>query len=360
MNRTLIVTVSITAVAVAVAAGVYVGKYRNGGNASMGNLSDDGTEAPAAAPIASGRELAIYTGDEGYVLKGKLLDEKSRDLYNRLPDTLCTLSFGDELYNAGFANGQLPTTSPEGAVAVDPPSTYGITPDKASPKELDEKKKHVEKKFDHLIEYLKLAEAGKADFATVASGRSGLGYMMGESAFDDEYGDNFREFYTREIPYDVKQELLIFFKSSEGSDYGFITRDQRTHSQLIQTGSFTGKDKRELACVLGTKDQYAGSYRERLLVFAVNGMGKVYLLHNEQFYNKILMELVYHDPEERWDDAVYMNSEEKIKVPFEAIRIKLPDQADVVLVYNEKFDKMNRYLQLPKSKLAAEAEESAE
>jgi len=116
-------------------------------------------------------------------------------------------------------------------------------------------------------------------------------------------------------------------------------------------GSFTGLNKSELACIVQKEGESGGGYTEMLLVFAYNHAGEVYLLYAEDFYQKVLLETVYEDPEERWDERVYMDSKEKIKPDFEAIRISIADQPDLVYVYKAGFDEMKKYVQLPLSDL---------
>ena len=297
-----------------------------------------------------------FSGDDGVLLKGKLLDPCFKSAYENLPDTLVHLEFGDALYCASCA---LIARNPEIAVAVqtvaadEPAHTYSYFPEKTGLHKIDSVSKTTDPRFYNLLRYLKLAEAGKAGFPgfTLPVQSSGQGAMMDAGAFNSKYSSRFTPFYLARIPYPVKELLLDFFSSEEGKDFEFITADQRDHAALVRLGSFTGKDKEELVCVVGTKENAQSNHKEKILVFAINAQDNVYMLYKEDFYDKVLLETVYPDPEDRWDATVYQDTEEKKSLSFDGIRIKLPGQPDIVLAYNPTFDKMNRYVQLPYSKI---------
>lgn len=307
------------------------------------------------------RQSEFFTGNEAYLLKGKLLDEKFRSDYDQLPDTLAVLEFGDKLYCTTCAyrnNGGEVAVAVNSTVTTSGPEnkTYSLY-DSREAGSIGSVDKTANQKWEKTYAFLKLAESGKAVFPAVKIKESGSSStMLDYESFEDKYGNTFIDSYTRSIPTQIKDKILEFFASDEGKNYGFITTDQRVHSQLVRTGDFTGVNKGEIACVLGSKNDGAGSHIEKLMVFAINSQGEAYLLYSEDFRDKVLLETVYADPEERWDDKVYMDSDEKLKAPFEPIRIKIQNQPDIVLVYDEKFDKMNRYLQLPKSELERDSD----
>lgn len=288
------------------------------------------------------REIDAYCGDDGYVLKGALLDEDQRKVYDQLPDTLARLSFGEQLYVAS-ANENTNRT-------------YSLFSKPVTSREIDADGVLSNKNWELLVQFLRLAEAGKANFPKVVSKQPFADAMISLDTFNEKYGHYFSSPFADEIPYLMKNKLLEFFKSDDGKDFTFISNDQRVHSELIRYGNFTGRERRDVAVVLERKNQFDGGTQEKLLVMSYDLAGAVYVLYQESFYDKILIETVYHDPEERWDDRIYMNTEEKHKAPYEAIRIKIPDSKDVALVYNKEFDKMNRYIQLPLSALRADQE----
>lgn len=291
---------------------------------------------------SNAREVASYSGDDGYVLKGRLLDEGQRKTYDQLPDTLARLRFGEQLYVVTVNENANPT--------------YSLFSKPVTAREIDADGILNNKNWELLVQFLRLAEAGKANFPRVVSLRPSADAMMSLDAFNEKYGQYFSSPFADEIPYLMKNKLLEFFKSDDGKDFTFISNDQRVHSELIRYGNFTGRERQDVALVLERKNEFDGGTNEKLLVLSYDLAGAVYVLYQENFYDKILIETVYHDPEERWDDRIYMNTEEKHKAPYEAIRVKIPDSKDVALVYNKEFDKMNRYIQSPLSVLKADQE----
>lgn len=291
---------------------------------------------------SNAREIASYCGDEGYILKGALLDEDHRQAYDQLPDYLARLSFGEQLYLV--------------ATTENSDRTYSLFSKPVTAREIDADGVLSNKNWELLVRFLRLAEAGKANFPKVVSLRPSSDAMMSLEAFNEKYGQYFSSPFADEIPYPMKNKLLEFFKSDDGKDFTFISNDQRVHSELIRYGDFTGRERRDVALVLERKNEFDGGTNEKLLVLSYDLAGAVYVLYQENFYDKILIETVYHDPEERWDDRIYMNTEEKHKAPYEAIRVKIPGSKEVALVYNKEFDKMDRYIQSPLSALKADQE----
>ncbi|MCX2429847.1 hypothetical protein [Pedobacter sp. GR22-10] len=306
------------------------------------------------------REVDVFTGDKAYLLKGKLLDKNYKEQFERLPDTLAEIQFGDVLYCANCDLHNELEDNGEVAVAVNSIakpynrelSTYSLYSSARNQKQLNQENKYISEHNRLLAAFLELAELGKAEFPKLTSSS-----ILERQSFDDKYKNYFGAAYTRSIPSPYKEKIVNFLNSSEGQNFEFITYDQRVHSELVRFGSFTGKGKHELALVLGTKPSYQGNHKEKLLVFAENRDGEVYQIYTEDFYDKVLLETVYHDPEERWDDHVYMGGEEKELPSYESIRIKVPNEPDLVYAYNIEFDKMNRFVQIPKSQINREEDE---
>lgn len=310
----------------------------------------DGAEKKPISPDEEKREVNMFIGDFAYLIKGKLLDPKVKAEYDRLPDTLVILGFGDQLYHLPDSAALHVATGGDGTVSAfgAPGFRYSLFDEQKSSAYIHSMESSFETKWDVCLTYLQLAEAGKAEFPVYAIGKQpAIQLMIDVDSYSDRYAPYFDTFYTKEIPLQIKEHLVTFFKSEQGEGYHFITKDQRKHSSLVRMGSFTGMNKKELACIVQNEGESGGGYTETLLVFAYNDSGAAYLLYSEDFYQKVLLETVYEDPEERWDDRVYMDSNEKIKPDFEAIRIKIADQPDLVYVYKTGFDEMKKYVQLP-------------
>jgi len=303
------------------------------------------------------RQAEIFSGDIAYLVKGKLLDQQFKGEYDEIADTLVVLSFGDKLYCT-----TCPYVNNGAEVAVAVTADGVVKPEDVEkyvkqyslyekPSDANTTPPH-EKRWNKLFNYLKLAEQGKAEFPNIRIPNGEPYYtMLDWTSFNEKYSNTFTELFTQEIPYPVKDKLIALFNSDDGKNLRFITSDRRVHEDLIRYGDFTGRNKKETACVLTTNNDDPGNHWEKLFVYAYNGQGDAYLLYSEDFRDKILIETIKHLDAPSPSNLIFMDSEEKQYAAHDALRIKIPNQPDVVLVYNKEFDKMNRYLQLPKSQL---------
>ncbi len=92
-----------------------------------------------------------------------------------------------------------------------------------------------------------------------------------------------------------------------------------------------------------------------LLVFATKSLSgknsKYYLVYHETFYNDIILDHLKKSADGiDYVEEVYMGKETKEETEFDGVLIKQINGPDEVLAYNEEFDKMVSFTQLPPSK----------
>jgi hypothetical protein len=310
-----------------------------------GRLQETETDA-SEQPAVTGAYV-IFDGDDGYLLKGKLLDEKYRKEYDRFPDTLALLSFGDRLFNL---DGEAPTATPAEAVAqaataatvaVAPPATYRLFDSSTTASNAEERRKYVNYKFVKLFDYLLLADAGKAAYPTLVANDGGT--AMYDFEFDKTYSA-FKPLYSKDIPHRLKEKLVEFFATEQGAEFGFPDNGLRDASELLVFGTFTGGQREDMACVLTTKDEYASTKKNCLLVYSHNvNNGEPYCLYNEVYYDNVVISKIGKG------DMIYINTDELVPAPSEGIMVRTAENEKVVLLFNEQFGKIKRYLQVPSS-----------
>ncbi|WP_310554410.1 hypothetical protein [Flavobacterium sp.] len=285
------------------------------------------------------RELFIFEKDRGYLVKGKLLDLKFKEEYDKIPDTLAVLEFGDKLYSS--------ENDPQEMVSV---PCFSLFETKKTAKEIDASSEDY--KFDNLKKYLKLTDSGKAEYPIESDGG-----FINQETYNEKYGTEFIYLSQKSIPYAIKQVLIKYLNENESENYTIAETDQRSISSLIQYGFFTQNKFNECAIVLRSKDPSEPNSAEKLLVFAYNRNQKVYLLYSKTFYSKIIIETKSNE-DEKYNSQIYMDSEEKLLNGTPALLIKFKDKPNMALVYDDEFDQMTEYIQKPKSEIEnSESEE---
>lgn len=287
----------------------------------------------------SKREINVFEKDKGYLVKGKLLDVTFKEQYDKIPDTLAIIEFGDKLYSSQNDIQEI----------VSKPcfSLYPVKKTTAKVIAISE-----DYKFDNLKKILKLCDSGKVEYPTESSGG-----FINQEQYDEKYGSEFPSYYQKSIPYEIKQVLVKYFKDNNNSNYTLTKSDQRDIRTLFQSGFFTQKKRREYGIILRSKDTNEPNSPEKLLVIAYNNQQEAYLLFSKTFYNKIVIETLARENE---SDilSIYMNSEDYEESEFEVLIVTSKNKPDIALVYDQKFDEMTEYIQKPKSEIEdSESEE---
>ena len=289
----------------------------------------------------------VFTGDEGYLLKGKLLDKTFEKEFTSLPDTLYKLEFDDRIFE----------------VSDDTESTdlrYSLIHNSESAT-LDAYERPFEQQ--KLISYLRLAIKGAVEYPSYSSPENIYNSLIPREEFESKFKDYFSSKYDTygisSVPYDVKQKLIAFYESDEGKNYRYKLKGEQTSADLMWGGELTGKDKNEIAILLNNTESKLDD-RYILLVYATKNIEyeknkTYYLVYNETFYDRVLLGHIRTSSDgESYVRQIYKNSDVLEEIPFNGIVLKRIDQPDQVLVYDREFDKMVKYLQVPKSKQEVE------
>lgn len=297
-----------------------------------------------AHAVAASKTVAIFTGDTGHITKGKLLDASYKKEYDQLPEKLYALGFGETIYCVTCKDDK-GDKSDKG----EKQRGYSVI-ETNSPQDLEKYQPRVGQ--ENWKAYLKLAMKGAVEYPTLLPALLNDNYLVSAEDFSRKYGHDFDAFYLKELPYGVKEKLIDFYASDEGTAYRFMNSGNLKYSSLLREGDFSGEDKKEIAILL--KDTREGLNDAYLLLVLLRKNDtslhpEYYIAFNEVFPGKVIIETVYKDPEERWDHKVFLNTEEKVETRYNSLRILRPEQRDTVLVYDEKFDRMRKYIQVPKS-----------
>lgn len=265
------------------------------------------------------------------LIKGKLLDEAYRALYDKIPDTL-ELEFAADLYF--LENSSETPYEPKARFAFHQKSYVDTV--KINPQAEDYPLRHM---LDRLI-YEGKVEGYRIYPEKFASSK----YIYPYEIFNDKYGNHFSartsSMYYK-LDFDIKEVLLDFFNSGEGENFRYPD-DQRTYRELIQRRDFTGSGKREVAVVLcDTKRAKMGNNKEVLLIVSYNPDKRKYaMLYKYFFYEKINIGGYYYDPQTGWFQQ-YLGEDEPNQDRFvPCIHLKVPNEPERVLIYNKEFDQM--------------------
>ena len=298
-------------------------------------------------------EPYVFVGDNGYVLKGKLLNAEFEREFNKLPDTLYTLEFDDKLYAVNPSDDREKTR-------------YSLIDDNTIKNINNYQGTHEQ---GLLISYLRLAIKGAAEYPIFLSSQNRYDALITNEEFNNTYknyfGESVSNYGVSALPYDVKQGLIAFYESDEGKNYRYKIKGQQTSIDLIWKGELTGKGKKEVAILLNNKTSSLEDYYI-LLVYATKNHPyekniEYYLVYNETFYDRVLLgHLKTSSDGEDFVRPIYMGKENKVETEFDGIVLKQINQPDEVLVYNQAFDKLVKYTQLPPSKQNRSGEEDEE
>jgi len=277
---------------------------------------------PDVADAAYSCESLYFYGDVGYMTKGSLRDQRAAAAYNRLPDTLLLIRYGEEIEQAEQKGVNFYETRARFSLI----ETYTDNP--------------------ALTAYLRLAEEGKVEYLKLLPNKRGSLEVEDECDFRNKYADYFDPgvSWMRDTPLAVKEILSDYFRSNEGSSFTFVN-DRRNTTQVYRLAGFTGlnrytnQPKQELAVVLTEKNS-TGNVTERMVVIGFDDADKGRILFNEVFYSKILF-TVYENPYALPKEAAPLTS---YATPAQQlIEIKTnSNRHPIYLYYDKEFDTMIR------------------
>lgn len=268
-----------------------------------------------------------FAGQGAALLKGRLLDESYREPYEKIVDTL-ELGFGADLY---FLEASA-------ASPYEPNARFAFR----QQHEVDTLTTNPQAEGHELRNMLdRLIYEGKVEGYRIAPDKfASSTYVYPYDSFANKYGNHFvGSVDFEQLDYEIKEALLDFFNSEEGTDFGYPD-DQRTYRQLIHMDHYTGTGKPELAVVLCDKERAkTNATKEVLLVVAYNPSHQQYrILHRSFFYDKITIGNYFYFPQRRTYSKYLGEDNDERYVP--CIHLKVPDEPDRVLYYDGEFDKM--------------------
>lgn len=237
--------------------------FKNNEESSNNQIND-------VAVISQNSNEFVFVGDDSYLIKGKLTDEKFRDIYEKLPDTLYQLEFNDRI----FAMDKTDDVND---------MTFSLIQEN-SPTNLDKFQGTGEQ--ENLIKYLKLAVNGKATYPKISSLANRFESLIDPEEFHTKYADYFIEtsdnYGISALPSGIKLKLIEFFNSDEGKNYRYRTKGNQTSRDLMWSGELTGLNKKEMAILLNhTGNNLEDRYM--LLVYALPDQPRAqqyYLVYN--------------------------------------------------------------------------------
>ncbi|MFI0430158.1 hypothetical protein [Mariniflexile sp. HMF6888] len=293
---------------------------------------DDGTVSEYVA------DIYVNVEDDAVMKKGRLLKKEFENEYNKLPDTLYVLEYGDYLYT----NYQEHTKSDFWFSLVENNSLDALNTYDGKQKQED------------LIAYLKLVS--KEAVSPPKHECLNCGSLVDLDEFVGYYRDEFLSFGMSNLPIKLKKKIIEFYNSREGENIRYVENGNQTSVDLIWIGNLTGSGKNEYA-ILFKDTEYELSDNYLLLVYAANETD-YYLVYSEKFYDKVLLEhLKTSSDGEENIRKIYMNTDYLVETDHDGVVIKQINKADKVLVYNVEFDKMVGYYQRSASEIKKEQEE---
>ena len=311
---------------------------RNSDEVATGTDIYEHPEADIAHAAYSCDGLYFY-GDTGYLTKGALLDQSVASLYQNLPDTLHIIRYGEQIHQY----------DPKAGDFYERKSRFSPIPFRENNKQLSAGKWLGS---NELTTYLKMAEKGQVEFLRFLPNGQGRLEVEDECDFRSRYGNYFDPSvsWQRDTPLAIKEALVEYLKSEEGSNYTFVN-DRRQTDEIHHIGTFTGinthtgKSNQELAIVLTEKNS-TGNHKERIVVVAYDQQHrKGYLLYNEIFYNNKLLVKVHESPntlpEEAKSLAKFVHPTQQL------IEVKIDSGASIYLYYIDEFDTMRRRIFSP-------------
>lgn len=292
-------------------------------------------------------DLYVNIADSAVMKKGRLLDKAFEKEYNKLPEILYTLKYGDKLYPLFYEEHR-----------DDGENNWFSTIDEHS---LEVLNKNLGTMVDvwnekNMVHYLNLV-AKKAVSPPIYD-CSGCIYIDIDE-FDAYYKDEFSSNGMSQLPLVLKEKIIEFYNSEEGEKIRYVEKGKQTSADLIWSGNLTGNEKTDYAILFKDGKNKLEDYYV-LLVFAASNNG-YYVVYNEKFYDKVILEHLKTNADgKEYSRKIYMNTPDLVETPLDGIVIKRINQVDRVLVYNNEFDKMVNYHQSPSNATENEEGDSEE
>lgn len=285
-------------------------------------------------------ELYVNVADSAVMKKGKLLNKAFEKEYNKLPDILYTLKYGDKLYPLFYDehdDGENNWFSP-----IDEHSLEVLNKNKGNYVDIWNEK--------NMVEYLNLVN--KKAVGPPIYDCSGCMYTDIDE-FNSYYRDEFSSAGMSLLPLKLKEKIIEFYNSSEGEKIRYVEKGKQSSFDLIWSGNLTGNGKDDYAILFKEGNNELEDYYI-LLVFAASH-SSYYVVYNEKFYDKVILEhLKSGSGGKEYSRKIYLNTDDLVETAFDGIVIKQINQVDRVLLYNKEFDKMVNYLQRSSSDIKKE------
>ena len=262
------------------------------------------------------------------LIKGKLLDQQYADVYAKITDTI-SLGFGSHLCFVPQ------TTSP-----YKPDARFVF----ASESEVDSVEiNNTNDAYSLGRIYAKLVYEGKAEgYRIVPEKFYASKYLLPADYFSDKYGSYFyRSPRMEAADHGVKEVLLDeFFNTEEGKNFGY-SQNNGDYRDYVVERDFTQSGRAEFAIVLtDLEEEKLGRNKNVLIVVAYNPKeDNYYLLYKKMFYDKVKIgEYFYFNDEDRYRQ--YPGDDEQNEKVEYCIHLRVPDEPERVLRYNQAFDNM--------------------
>lgn len=275
-------------------------------------------------------ELYVNIADHAIMKKGKLLNEKYKIEYQKLPDTLYTLEYGEYLYPLFYEDHK-----------KDEENNWFSPIDEH---DLEVFNKNLDSMVDiknmkYMVQYLNLV-AKKAVSPPVYDCSGCI--FTDIDMFNTYYRDEFSSYGMTQLPLVLKEKIIEFYNSNEGQRFRYVEKGNQSSSDLIWSGNLTGNEKTDYAILFKDGDnELEDNYL--LVVFAGSNTG-YYIVYSEKFYDKVILEALKTNVDvKEYYRQIYMNADDFVETANDGIVLKQMNEVDRVLVYNKEFDKMVNY-----------------
>lgn len=262
--------------------------------------------------------------------KGKLLNEKYKIEYQKLPDTLYTLEYGEYLYPLFYEDHK-----------KDEENNW-FSPIDEHDLEVFKQKSRLHGRYQEYEIYGPIFK-----FGCKKSGKSPVYDCSGciftdIDMFNTYYRDEFSSYGMTQLPLVLKEKIIEFYNSNEGQRFRYVEKGNQSSSDLIWSGNLTGNEKTDYAILFKDGDnELEDNYL--LVVFAGSNTG-YYIVYSEKFYDKVILEALKTNVDvKEYYRQIYMNADDFVETANDGIVLKQMNEVDRVLVYNKEFDKMVNY-----------------
>lgn len=301
----------------------FVSNFNEGDAVSPPTIDNNDGNIHSAITDDDTSEDLIFFGDNGYLVKGALLDSSSTNIYNNLPDTIAHISFGTGLKQLNKNEHRF----------YEEKAQFAPTEAIAGNRYLDI--------------YLQLAQQEKVQYLHLLPNTQRQLEVEEKYLFTSKYGSYFdpKIAWHRNMPLIFKQELLNYFQTEEGSKFTLVD-DRRKIEHILIYGAYTGINpstkirNNDLAIILSSKAANS-SGQERILVIGYpTKNSSAYILYNEAFYNTKMIMKKHSNPHTLPEEALSLN--EHLSTKHDLLEVKTDNNSRFYLYYEEEFDAMRK------------------